>query len=389
MLKGRIISLVPSVNFHQRFVNEISFEDSRLKKHLEGVLQTFNLAKEMYQNGQEKERNNSKRTVLELQPVISVMEELEKIKAEMKDLDVLMSDLEKQDEKELLEIAKEDRKVAESNLEMHKEKILQLVIPVDDIDDRDIVMELSAGVGGQEAMLFAKDLYQMYCSYADYKGWKWETLKYEETDIGGLREVHLSISGLGAYRTLKLESGVHRVQRIPKTERSGRIHTSTATVAVLPQPNEIDVVIESRDLAVEFKRSSGAGGQHVNRTDSCVRLTHIPTGIVVECQIERCQHRNRALALTALRAKLYQRELNNITESTRRSRKIQVGTAGRSEKVRTYNFAQNRVTDHRLQQSVFHIEEFFHGTEKLDYFVENLKWWWSMQLLHELLRKYN
>lgn len=389
VLRGKIFSFVPAVNLHQQFVKEISFEDIRLRKHLEVVLQTFNFAKERYQNGHEQEKDQFQRTIFELQPLVIVMEELEKIKVEIKDLDILISDLEKQDEKEFLELAREDRKVAQDNLEMCKEKIMHLVLPVDDIDDRDIVMELSAGVGGQEAMLFVKDLYQMYCGFANYKGWKCETLMYDATDIGGLRQAHLSISGLGAYRMLKLESGVHRVQRVPKTEKTGRIHTSTATVAVLPQPNEIDVVIEPHNLSIEFKRSSGAGGQHVNKTDSCVRITHIPTGIIVECQMERCQHRNRALALTALRAKLYQRELDGIIQSNEKNRKIQVGTAGRSEKVRTYNFAQNRVTDHRLHQSVFHIEEFFHGTEKLDYFIENLKWWWSVQLLHELLRKYD
>ncbi|GIY47218.1 peptide chain release factor 1-like, mitochondrial [Caerostris extrusa] len=247
--------------------------------------------------------------------------------------------------------------------------LFQLIIPIDVVDDKDIIMELSAGVGGQEAMLFAKDLFDMYCHYARWKGWNAEILKYDSTGIGGIRSAHIAINGQNAFKVFKYESGVHRVQRVPKTEKAGRIHTSTMTVAVLPQPSEIEVVIHPNDIELEFKRSSGAGGQHVNTTDSCVRIYHKPSGIVTECQMERNQHRNRELAMKSLRAKLYERQLEAIIKETTSSRKLQVGTAGRSEKVRTYNFPQDRITDHRAHLTVhvatFNVTPQAHQTTKI------------------------
>ncbi|GBN62566.1 Peptide chain release factor 1-like, mitochondrial [Araneus ventricosus] len=266
--------------------------------------------------------------------------------------------------------------------------MLQWIIPSEIVDDKDIIMELTPGVGGQEAMLFTKHMFDMYCRYANWKGWKAEILRHDTTDLGGIRSAHIAISGHNAFKVLKFEGGVHRVQRVPKTEKAGRLHTSTMTVAVIPQPSEIDIVIHPSDIELEFKRSGGAGGQHVNTTDSCVRIYHKASGIVTESQMERNQHRNRELAMKALRAKLYERELQAIVKETTTARKIQIGTAARSEKVRTYNFAQDRITDHRAHLTVHDVQSFLRGEDDFDYFSNMLQQWYNLQSLTEILNKY-
>ncbi|KFM73929.1 Peptide chain release factor 1-like, mitochondrial, partial [Stegodyphus mimosarum] len=302
------------------------------------------------------------------------MHDIDQINAELKELEEFISEL-KEKEDEFLSTALSEKETLNTHIEHLKNEILDLLIPIDVVDDKDIIMELSPGVGGQEAMLFTKDMCDMYCHFADWKGWSYEILKYDATDIGGLRSAHISVTGPNAFKILKYECGVHRVQRVPKTEKAGRIHTSTMTVAVLPQPTEIDIVINPRDLEFEYKHSSGAGGQNVNKTESCVRITHKPSGIVVENQMERSQHRNKEMALKILRAKLYERELENILKETTSNRKLQIGTAARSEKVRTYNFLQDRITDHRAHINIFGVESFFRGEENLDMLLQKLQKW--------------
>ncbi|XP_027702278.1 peptide chain release factor 1-like, mitochondrial isoform X1 [Vombatus ursinus] len=281
----------------------------------------------------------------------------------------------------LLEDENEDlRKLAENEiiscqkeLTKLKQKIILLLIPSEERDENDLILELTAGVGGQEAMLFTAEMFDMYQRYATYKKWHFEILEYFPSEIGGLRHASASIGGPEAYRHMKFEGGVHRVQRVPKTEKQGRMHTSTMTVAVLPQPTEINLVINPKDLRIETKRASGAGGQHVNTTDSAVRIVHLPTGVATECQQERSQIKNKEMAMKKLRAKLYSMQLEEETNKRYNARKIQIGTKGRSEKIRTYHFPQNRVTDHRISKSLYDIQSFMLGEYLLDELVQSLK----------------
>ncbi|XP_042335084.1 peptide chain release factor 1-like, mitochondrial isoform X2 [Sceloporus undulatus] len=250
-------------------------------------------------------------------------------------------------------------------------------------------MEVTAGVGGKEAMLFTAEMFNMYQQYAVYKNWNFDILEYTSSDIGGLRHASATIAGPEAYRQMKFEGGVHRVQRVPKTEKQGRIHTSTMTVAILPQPNEINLTLNPKELRIETKRASGAGGQHVNTTDSAVRIVHIPTGVVSECQQERSQIRNKEKAMQILRAKLYSMKLEEELTKRETARKIQTGTKGRSEKIRTYNFPQDRVTDHRISRSVHHIEQFMLGEELLDEMIEALREYADFEALIDVISESN
>jgi len=264
-------------------------------------------------------------------------------------------------DKELEEMAREEVELLEPELEKLEEELRVLLLPKDPNDEKSVIMEIRAGAGGEEAALFAGDLYRMYARYAERKNWKVEILTSNETGIGGYKEIVFRIDGHGAYSELKYESGVHRVQRVPVTESGGRIHTSTATVAVLPEAEDVDVDIRQEDLKIDTYRASGAGGQHVNMTDSAVRITHLPTGIVVTCQDERSQIKNRVKAMKLLRSKLLDLEIQRRDAELAAERKGQVGTGDRSERIRTYNFPQNRVTDHRIGLTLHKLESMLEG----------------------------
>jgi peptide chain release factor 1 len=258
----------------------------------------------------------------------------------------------------------------EGRLEEAEGRLKAMLVPTDPRDTRDVICEIRAGTGGDEAALFAADLFRMYTLYAAAHHWKTEVLSSSETGVGGYKEIIFSVEGRGAFSRLKYESGVHRVQRVPVTEASGRIHTSTATVAVMPEVDEVDVEINENDLRIDVYRSGGKGGQSVNTTDSAVRITHLPTGLVVQCQDERSQLQNRARAMSILRARLYDLEYQKQLDEVGDARRAQVGTGERSEKIRTYNFPQNRVTDHRINVSVYRLEDVLAGD--LDPFIDEL-----------------
>ncbi len=278
--------------------------------------------------------------------------------------------LEEDLEPELAELVRKELQALEEEREALLEEMRLLLLPRDPYDEKDVIVEIRAGTGGEEAGLFAADLYRMYTRYAENHRWATEILSSNETGVGGLKEVILEVKGRGAYSRLKYESGVHRVQRVPITESSGRIHTSTATVAVLPEMEEVEVDIEPEDLRTDIFRSSGHGGQSVNTTDSAVRITHLPTGIVVSCQDERSQLQNRRRALAILRARLHALRERERLEERGAKRRSQVGTGERSEKIRTYNFPQNRVTDHRINHTSHRLEEILDGD--LDEIIDEL-----------------
>ena len=292
-------------------------------------------------------------------------------------------ELEEVEEEELRDFLSEEISRAEAEIAQLEQKLQRLLLPHDPDDDRNVILEIRAGAGGEEAALFAADLMRMYLRFAERQGWEAEVLDLEETGLKGVKSATILIKGRGAYGMLRFESGVHRVQRIPETESSGRIHTSTATVAVLPEVEDVEVEIDEKELRIDTFRASGAGGQHVNKTSSAVRITHLPTGIVVSCQQERSQHQNRERALQILKAKLYQMEQERKRSELDQMRRSQVGTGERSEKIRTYNFPQNRVTDHRINFTTYNLQEFLDG--ELDEHLEALRAYEQTRRLAELM----
>ncbi|TMS04738.1 Peptide chain release factor 1-like, mitochondrial [Larimichthys crocea] len=316
-----------------------------------------------------------------LAPLIHSIRELNAKQKDFAETETLLKD----EDPALRELAELERESCLQHIRDLSQKILDLLIPEEEADLSDLVLEVTAGIGGQEAMLFSAEMFDMYQGYAQHQGWSFDILEHTTSEIGGLRHASASISGPQSYKRMKFEAGVHRVQRVPKTEKQGRMHTSTMTVAVLPQPTEISFTINPKDLRIETKRASGAGGQHVNTTDSAVRIVHLPTGVVAECQQERSQLKNREKAMKALRAKLYSMKLEEETSKRYNQRKIQIGTKGRSEKIRTYNFAQDRVTDHRIGMTVHDVKNFLLGEDLLDEMNSSLQEFSNQETLIELL----
>ena len=304
----------------------------------------------------------------ELEPIVEKYREYKKVEKEYQEAKEMMDDA--STDKELKDLAEMEMLEAKEKLPKIEEEIKILLIPKDKDDDKNVICEIRAGAGGDEAALFAGTLFRMYSMYAERKHWKLEILNENETGLGGYKEISFMITGKGAYSTLKFESGVHRVQRVPDTEASGRIHTSTVTVAVLPVVEDVEVEINPSDIKMEVFRSSGAGGQHINKTSSAVRLIHEPTGIVVECQTERSQFQNKDNAMRMLKTKLYDMEKQKQDSEIRNARKSQVGSGDRSEKIRTYNYPQGRITDHRIGFSIYQMEDFLNGN--LDEMIDNL-----------------
>ncbi|XP_045113632.1 peptide chain release factor 1-like, mitochondrial isoform X2 [Portunus trituberculatus] len=315
--------------------------------------------------------------------LMMLLDQVERLQSDIKELSALAENNE--GDKEMQDMVREELKEIKEKLVDLQEEVFSALIPEEVMDGRNVVVEVSAGVGGQEAMLFCQEVFNMYLSYALHRGWEEEVTDYEATDIGGLRHGSLVLSGDSVYSSLKYEGGIHRVQRVPKTEKAGRVHTSTVSVAVLPQPTEIDIQLLDKDLKIETKRASGAGGQHVNTTDSAVRIIHVPTGLTVESQSERSQQRNKDQCLRKLRALLYQQQLDQDTQKYNSSRKLQVGAKGRSEKIRTYNFPQDRVTDHRLGVSMHNLVEFMSGSEHFHALVIQLVKEGQRETLQEII----
>lgn len=294
----------------------------------------------------------------ELSEIVQKFREYKEANKRCQDLKDILGD---NDMKELHDLAKEELKEATEEIVCLEKEIRVLLIPKDPNDNRNVILEIRAGTGGDEAALFAADLIKMYLKFAESRGWKTSIADSSETDLGGFKEVTCLIDGQNAYSLLKFESGVHRVQRVPETESSGRVHTSAVTVAVLPEAQDVDVDIDMKDLRIDVYRASGAGGQHINKTSSAIRITHIPTGTVVTCQNERDQRQNKEKALQILRSRLYLEALQKEVEKTAADRKGQVGSGDRSERIRTYNFPQGRVTDHRVHVTLYQLDDFLNG----------------------------
>lgn len=382
-----------STNLFSTKANDVlSFDsnESELMQYLDHLLDEYNVATQKLSSVEEKtdeEIHKLNKTINELGLLVARFEKIKEKRTELHELSAIIADV-SQSGQEMVEMAQLELKKVKEELEELEQEILMMLVPYGRADEHDIIIEVSAGVGGKEAMLFTNEIFNMYNNYAVLKGWTFDVIEHDPSDMGGLRKASAIVSGQEVYRHLKFEVGVHRVQRVPQTERSGRMHTSTMTVAVLPQPSEIDVQINPKDLRIDTFRASGSGGQHVNKTDSAVRIVHIPSGMVTECQQERSQFKNRATALKILRSKLYQKELTEQETATKMKRKLQVGTGARSDKIRTYNFNQDRVTDHRIGCNMHNLETFLVGGEELDEMIDRLLTESQREELLELLLEY-
>lgn len=306
----------------------------------------------------------------ELSEVVGCIEALRAAWRGLEEAEELLAD--PSTDAEMRKLAEEEKRALDMSLPDLEHALRLMLLPKDAADERSAILEIRAGTGGDEAALFAADLFRMYQRYAESRGWRFEIMEAAENDLGGFKEVVVNVAGAGVFARLKFESGVHRVQRVPVTETGGRIHTSAATVAVLPEAEEVDVALEAKDLRIDTYRAQGAGGQHVNTTDSAVRITHVPTGVVVTCQDEKSQHKNRAKAMKILRARLYERERAEMAAARAADRRGQVGSGDRSERIRTYNFPQGRVSDHRINKTLYRLDDFLEGGGALDEMIAAL-----------------
>ncbi len=308
------------------------------------------------------------REYAELEELVKTFRQYKKV---LSGLEEAQQVLKESDDPEMKELAREELEALENEKESLEKRLQLLIVPPDPNDAKNAIVEIRAGTGGDEAAIFAGDLFKMYTHYCEDRGWKVEVLESNPSERGGFKEIIFSVNGKGAYGRLKFESGVHRVQRVPETETQGRIHTSAASVVVLPEVEDVEVEIDPNDLRIDVYRASGRGGQHVNTTDSAVRITHIPTGIVVTCQDERSQHKNKAKAMRVLKARLYDLELRKRQEELSSQRRSMIRSGDRSEKIRTYNFPQSRVTDHRINLTLYRLEEILQG--KLDLLLDEIQ----------------
>ncbi len=329
---------------------------------LEDLLRRFEeILNELSEPGVANDTKRFQRLMKEQSDLTPIVEAYKAYKKATQDAEDAVALLEEEKDPEMREMLKEELGEAKDQIAELEQKLKILLLPKDPNDDKNVIVEIRAGAGGDEAALFAAELYRMYAHYIESRRWKLELVNADETGIGGMKEAEFMVSGAGAYSVLKYESGVHRVQRVPKTETGGRIHTSTVTVAVMPEAEDVDVVIDDKDIRIDVMRASGNGGQCVNTTDSAVRLTHYPTGIVIYSQTEKSQIQNREKAFALLRAKLYDLELQKAHDAEADMRRSQIGTGDRSEKIRTYNFPQGRVTDHRIGLTLYKIDSVMNG----------------------------
>ncbi|XP_067124581.1 peptide chain release factor 1-like, mitochondrial isoform X1 [Centruroides vittatus] len=360
-----------------RDIYDIPLDYEPLSRH-------FQLIKEEYESILKEQSNEHSKRLDELKSILHLIQEIESTKNDLVELESLKKSVEPSDKTLRSAIDVESRNFM-TRLNSLKCQIFDSLVPSEYIDKKDITLEITAGVGGKESTLFAKDLFDMYCNFSKWKGWSYQILQYDKSDLDGLRSGVISVIGNDPGRFFKFEGGVHRVQRVPKTERHGRIHTSVCTVAILPHPSDVEIKLDPKDLLIETKRASGAGGQHVNTTESCVRVTHLPSGVMVERQTEREQHINKKLALEAIRSILYQKQLQEEESKQHSNRKLQIGTGARSEKVRTYNYIQDRITDHRIGENIYGMEEFLKGQQKFEKLVMMLLDFSKLERLLEIL----
>ena len=339
---------------------------------LEGVTRRFDELNALLSSGELDGEGFSKlsREHAELAPVVEAIEAYKKLLSDLEEAEEILSDAD--GDRDMREMAEAEKYDIQEKLPEAERQMKLMLIPKDSADTKNAILEIRAGTGGEEAALFAADLYRMYQRYAEGRGWKFEQMDASENDLGGFKEVIVNVSGTDVFARLKFESGVHRVQRVPVTEGGGRIHTSAATVAVLPEAEDVDIKIDPKDLRIDTYRSQGAGGQHVNTTDSAVRITHIPTGVVAASQEAKSQHKNKEKAMKMLMSRLYDQERESKDSERAADRKSQVGSGDRSERIRTYNFPQGRVSDHRINLTLYRLDDFIAGGPAVDEMIDAL-----------------